>query len=475
MVRFQMIRISLLLLLASATLYSQGVNDALRFSEQGIGYSTRALGMGNAYIGLSDDATGMHNNPAGIGLAKRMEFTGGLSYTNMSNASTFFGNTTNYDNSSTKLNNLSFLLPFPTVRGSLVFGMTYNVEKDFNRGMKFDGYNPGNNSFIQNALGVDDAYDLFLTDDDGNTKINGRLNQSGSILESGTVSKWGFSGAIEAYPNLFLGATLNIMNSSYENSREYFEDDLLGIYDTMELAPGYPFTRQFRYFAYSPVYKWDIGGWNMKAGALYQIKDFARVGITIQFPKVFSINEKFEYSASSHFGDGTVKNVGNSGDPSEVEYDIITPFELSAGASYRFYGLILSGQVTAVDYKQTKFSNPEGLSEKDIADINRDIKDQLRAVINYNIGAEYTIPQVGVRVRAGYFVQKSPYQGDDSSFDKKYITGGIGLLLDDNVSIDLAYARGEWNDIGDNYGSGVSRTLQKIKTDNLLLGVGFRF
>ena len=39
-----------------------------------------ALGMGNAFNALSDDASASYFNPAGSGLIKKMELSGGLSF-----------------------------------------------------------------------------------------------------------------------------------------------------------------------------------------------------------------------------------------------------------------------------------------------------------------------------------------------------------------------------------------------------------
>jgi hypothetical protein len=52
--------------------YAQNYNDALRLSDIGLGFNARALGMGNASIGLSDDFSAVSINPAGLGLVKRM-------------------------------------------------------------------------------------------------------------------------------------------------------------------------------------------------------------------------------------------------------------------------------------------------------------------------------------------------------------------------------------------------------------------
>ena len=128
---------------------SQNINDVLRLGYSGLGSNARALGMGNAYLGLSDDASAAYFNPAGYGLLKRLELSGGLEYSSFKNDVNFMNSSSSFDNSSTNLNRISFAFPFPTMQGSLVFGLSYNKTKEFNSGLKFDGFNSGNTSMIQ--------------------------------------------------------------------------------------------------------------------------------------------------------------------------------------------------------------------------------------------------------------------------------------------------------------------------------------
>ncbi|MDP1994171.1 MAG: hypothetical protein Q8K40_02890, partial [Ignavibacteria bacterium] len=97
---------------------AQNITDALRVSESGLGVGARALGMGNAYNAISDDGSAMYFNPAGLGLMKRLEVSGGLDYLNFTNDATLFNNKTNYSSSATNFNQISFVFPFPTLRGS---------------------------------------------------------------------------------------------------------------------------------------------------------------------------------------------------------------------------------------------------------------------------------------------------------------------------------------------------------------------
>jgi hypothetical protein len=458
---------------------AQNYNDALRLSDFGMGFNARALGMGNAYIGLSDDFSAVSFNPAGLGFVKRMEFAGGLHYNKFNNSTTFFGNTDDYSNSDTKLDQISFVFPFPTLRGSFVLAAGYSRDKDFNSAISFNGFNNGNNSMIQTLLGSGDvSYLLYLTDNNGTaTPINGNLNQEGTILSSGGIGKWSFSGASEVSKNVFVGATLNLYSGTFKKTRDYWEDDTKNIYgNDVQTDPGNASTSDFKTFYLNDVLDWNISGWDAKVGFLYQLYSSmllgARVGATIKFPTTYTIKEDYTVNGNSYFGTGFSQTI----DPpleSNSEYDITTPFVFSGGASVNYAGLIVDADVSFIDYSQMEFSS--GLDAKTMSDNNKDIKDLFRAVANFNVGAEYTIPDIGVRLRGGFILNPSPFSGDPSSRDKKYVTGGIGFLANETFAVDAAYAYGWWKDIGDNYGSNVSRTDQSIKYHNMVITFSYRF
>ncbi|MCX6152299.1 MAG: hypothetical protein NTX22_17370 [Ignavibacteriales bacterium] len=458
---------------------AQNSSDALRLSDFGLGFNARALGMGNAYTGLSDDFSAVFFNPAGLGLVKRMEFAGGLHYNKFNNNVTFFNNQTDYSTSATKLDQLSFVFPFPTIRGSFVVAAGYSREKEFNNAVSFKGYNGGNSSMIQSLLGIGDvSYLLFLTDSTGNkTPINGRLNQEGTILSSGGIGKWAFSAAAEVAKEIYIGATLNLYSGTYKRTRDYYEDDIKNIYGTNVLTvPGDITTADFQTFYLNDVLNWDIAGWDAKVGFLHQVfssnKFGARYGASIKFPTIYTIKESYIVNGRSDFGTGKSYIIEPPLE-SNVEYDVTTPFVFTAGGSVNYTGLFLNADISYIDYTQMEFTT--GLSERKMSDNNKDIKELFRGVANFNVGAEYTIPGVGVRVRGGFILNPSPYKGDPTDYDKKYITGGLGFLADETFSIDAAYAYGWWKDFGDNYGSGVSRTNQEIKYHNAILTFSYRF
>ncbi|PJB00218.1 MAG: hypothetical protein CO128_01090, partial [Ignavibacteriales bacterium CG_4_9_14_3_um_filter_30_11] len=217
-----------------------------------------------------------------------------------------------------------------------------------------------------------------------------------------------------------------------------------------------------------------IKGWFAKVGLLYQFNDNARFGTTIQFPQYYTIEEDFLVNGYSEFGTDNFVDLDQSKYSDYVKYDIVTPFKFSSGFSFNIGSLIINAEGSFIDYSQSKIENPEGLSNQYIGGVNKDIANTLGQVFSYNLGAEYTITQLGLRIRGGYFTQPSAYKDDPDQFDKKYLTAGFGFLLAENIGVDIGYARGWWKNIGDNYGVNISRTYQDIEIDRILVDLTYR-
>ncbi|MEJ2195106.1 MAG: hypothetical protein P8X73_09660 [Ignavibacteriaceae bacterium] len=468
----------------SSISFSQNYNDALLLSEPGIYTGARALGMGNSYTALSDDFSGVIFNPAGLGLAKKFGLSVGVNGISFDNSSTIFGSTTASLQNAVNLNQLGFVFPVPTVQGSLVFALGYNRVKDFNSITEFDGYNAGNNSMIQFMTGdvnenipftndIRLAYEIrdphtesYVRD---TTLINGLLNQSGRTRVNGNIGNWSFAGATEISKGLFIGGTFNIISGTYKKDRDYYEEDTKGIYGTnFELVPGDNTTRDFQTFYLNDIIEWDLGGWDLKLGLLYNLGDILKVGGDVKFPSYYNIKESYYINTSSEFGTNNKYDL----DPpylDEVEYDIKTPYEFSAGASVNLQILTVSGSAKLIDYRQMEFT--EGLGTEYRIERNKEIDDLFRTAATYNLGAELKIPLLPIWARAGAMYIQSPYAEDPIEFDKKYLTAGAGVMLGNILKIDFAYAYGWWDDYHDNYGSNISRVQQEVKVQNYVLNI----
>ncbi len=464
----------LLIFICTYSTYAQNFNDALRLSNRGLGIGAKALSMGGAFTGISDDYSATYWNPAGLFQVKRMELSAGLNYNNLKNNATFFGTSTNFENSSTSLNNLGFVFPFPTIRGSLVFGLGYNRVNNFNEALAFSGFNSSNTSMIQSLLGKGDvSYLLYLTDSTGNsTPINGRLQQEGSILAAGNENHWVLSGAIEVAKDLAVGVSIDILGGSFERNRDYSEIDAKNYYGAgVKTDPADSRTADFQEFNFNETLKWELGGFSAKAGFMYRFKDMMRFGAAIKFPSSFTIKEDYLVSGSAKFGTGFTPDISPALE-SKIEYEIITPYQFSAGLSVTRSFFILSGDINLTDYTQMEFKN---LGASKTVQNNKDIKTLFKSVLDYSVGGEVKVLDTGVKLRGGYMVRNSPFKNDPSEFNRKYITLGAGFHADESFAFDVAYIMGKWKTFGDNYGSDVSRTYQDIKTTDIIFTTTFRF
>lgn len=461
--------ICVLLVSFSTLSFSQYIEDALRYMQPNSGTGARALGLGNAYTGVADDFTAVWWNPAGLGQIKKFELTGGFSHFNYSDDATFLGNTSNYSNSATTLNNLGIVFPFPTVRGSLVFAVGYNRTNNFTTGMSFNGFNPVSSiipTLITNDPASNIPYQTFLTDNDGlYTPLTKNLNQSGDVLEGGSLGNWAFSGAMEVAPNLYAGLSLHVATGSYSYDRNYNEADSKNYYtflDTVHYS-----SIDFSRLKLEDNITSDFSGFGAQLGILYNFKNQLRFGLTIKTPFRYNVKEDFSTRGTTTFDNGDSYTYKTSG---SGEYDVVTPYVFSGGVAWTFKGLMLSGDLEWIDYTQMEFDN----ANEDVTALNRDIKSVLQSVVNFRGGLEYTIPTVELKLRGGYGIYPSPFKGDQSEYNQKIMSFGLGYLVEESLMIDAAYSINSFTTRRVNYDV-TSETLEKVKAGNLLVTLSFRF
>jgi len=484
------------LLGATSNLYAQYPEDALRLGTPGIGVGARALGMGNAYTGVASDYSAIYWNPAGLAQAQRGEFFMGMSFVGAKDNGTLssrdelgnvtlLGSATGYSSNSTNLNALGVVYPVPVRRGSLVVAFGYDRRANFGSGVSFSGFNPlstiiqswSPNGQLRDSTSLGDylAYNLYLTNLDSlgmkyKGLFFGKLTQLGTVLESGGLNDYSVSGAMDIAKDLSLGISLTYIGGSYRYDRTYREQDNQHIF----AAPN-----DLKQLTVREFVDGNITGFNAKFGLLYRVPDRFRLGINISPPSTFNIRESFGTDATSEFytvDQNTQSNLYRVGDKSSNEYDVHTPWVFSAGASVILRDLVLAGDVEYTDWTELEFAR----ANSDLIAANADFKTLFRGTTNLRAGAEYDIRELGVRVRGGFMYNPSPYQGDSSPYDRKYITGGLGILLGESAMLDLAYAHGWWKTHNFNYGADytvqpVSAIEEDIRTNTFLMTLVYRF
>jgi long-subunit fatty acid transport protein len=106
----------------------------------------------------------------------------------------------------------------------------------------------------------------------------------------------------------------------------------------------------------------------------------------------------------------------------------------------------------------------------DKAEANRLIKDTYRDVLRWHVGGEYLIPQIGTSLRIGYFQNPFPYESEWIKSDRDYLTGGVGFLIDQVMTVDLAWVYGSWE--FNNFSTDIA---SKYTTNQIFLTTAYHF
>ncbi|RZK42141.1 MAG: hypothetical protein EOO90_08675 [Pedobacter sp.] len=445
--------------------YAQYTGDALRFSQTNYGSTARFKALGNAQIGVGGDMSSLGGNPAGLGLFTKSEF----SLTPEFNQSAFNANYLNQNTSTNKsqlnVNQLGAVFFNPTYRRrgqdtksgvvSMVFGLGYNRTNNYGMESTYTGVNratsiadyfseiAGSTAPNNLASGTPEriAYDNYLISYDNATRSyypetfadnnTGNL-QSKNQLRSGSVSEFNFAGAANIGNQVYIGASIGLLNIRYNSdsqysesgtAREYLDDNLTGnniaynlLFNTNQVTNG--------------------SGINGRLGVIFRAAEGLRFGATLQTPSWFSIEDSTTEQLDNR---GTVR--GSSGSRTyDFVYNLRTPLKGSLGGSYILGGqALLTADIDFIDYASTRFSTNQSIDRIVIEENNMAVRSNFKSAINYRVGLEYKIDVLSLR--AGYGLNGSPYKTDDEGkFDTKVYSGGLGYRTN-KYFVDLAYQR----------------------------------
>ncbi len=494
----------------TGTLYAQYAQDALRFSQSNYGSTSRFKGLGGAQIGLGGDMSSLGGNPAGLGMFTRSEFSITPEFNNTTAKSTYLGQTTDESKSRLNLNQAGavFFSPIRKRSGadldkgalSIVWGLGYNRNNDFTANYRYEGQNNNNSiadyfSELANSTGVTQdkfengsleamAYDTYLIDA---LAGNGTSYQPATSQQNfqqnyenrtGSTSELNLAAGLNISNQLYLGASIGLVNIRYDKNAEYLESGQNISTDPDNVEVGKDYLLSYRVNQVT-----DGSGVNGRLGLIFKPTNQLRIGATFQTPTWLHIQDNYsEVLNAEYTGTGTTKSYTQTPTNYPVEYNLRTPYKGSVGASLVIgnSGLI-SADIDYVDYASIKFSNADNYSSNTmINNNNADIQTLYTNAINYRVGGEYKLGQLALR--AGFGLNGSPYKDDDDNvFDTKFYSGGLGYRYN-NYYFDLAYQRVETTNsfspytLADNNPDGPEPTANvKLAKNNVFLTFGVRF
>ena len=410
------------------------------------GVGVRAMGMGGAFVGVADDFTAMYWNPAGLAQMQRREVQVSFLRNSRANDSIFNGTPGRSELTNTRFGSLGFVYPYPVYRGSLVLAAGFNRIKDFDWNLSQKGEAEGLNE--------------------------GRLYQEVSddfFQHEGELGLWGVSAAVDVSPAISLGATLGLVSGEDQTKNEfnwtyaYPEDKSVEQED-----------KTWPIFSQSHETFVDDYEWTPYAilGVMIRTprdKPRYRLGATVTTGLAHKVRYVWTEDSLVKYDDGTEDILSN--DPFPDTYELELPFEFGAGASVEVLpGLTLAGSLHFAEWSQSQYKTKDDSQFR----ATNVFETQYRGVQRYHLGVEYRVPVVSLDLRAGYYTDPIPFIGSriDIEQDRRFITLGAGLLLDEVVQVDMAYVRGAFKQVKEYSDNELS---EDHTIDRLVVGVGYNF
>lgn len=483
---------SFLLTAPAQSVMAQSAEDALLFSQRLPASGARSIGLAGAGKAGLGDYSAFYTNPAGLAHLKTSQISGALSFLSVTNdaqlnlgsgPALFSEELTNQN-----LGNLAGAFKVPTRQGSLVLGAAYNQTSSFDRSLRFSGLvNSG--SITDVLLPFDDEFEVveengsffpsffsdlpeiaylggaieFLPENVGTgdglfyqaVNPGSTIEQSGDVFQEGRMKDFSFGGALEAARGVMVGATLNFSVGSYEFQSIFDEFDINNenTQDLYIVFDGDNELSGFDLVSYEERFISDLVGANLRMGVSAEATNDLRVGLTIETPTFYRVDEQFDTIISTQFDSGGSLSYGGiAGDigRGQFEYEITTPWRFGAGIAYNFSGLTLMGDVELVDWTQLELD--ANVDQEFFADINRVIRRDFQAVVNTRLAGEFSINNL--MLRAGYSFHPDPIDtrlsGSDGlsvNRDKSYLSAGVGFKFSDAFLIDFGWMQERQDDL----------------------------
>ena len=411
------------------------------------GVGVRAMGMGGAFVGVADDFTAMYWNPAGLAQMQRREVQVSFLRNSRANDSIFNGTPGRSELTNTRFGSLGFVYPYPVYRGRLVLAAGLTRIKDFDWSLNLKG------------------------DDD-------RLAADHAFQHEGELALAGVSAAIDVSPAVSLGATLGLVSGEDQAVNEFDWADLQNEFDEQRFLARDSFTDEYQWTPYAVL---GVMLRTPRDKPRYRLGATFATGGTHKIRYVFRGSPSDTGYSSVEYDDGTVEEF--SDEEARNTYELALPFEFGVGASAEALpGLTLAGSLHLAEWSQSEY---EGADEDGLR-ADTSFETQYRDVLRYHVGVEYRVPVVALDLRAGYFVDPVPFIGprdpdsDDPPIrieeDRRFITLGAGILIDEAMQIDLAWVRGAFKQVEEYSGQYSDNVLSEDYAINrLVVGLSYNF
>ncbi len=417
-----MILVALPAMIFGQTLAIGDTADFIPSTDRHLPMGIRSAGMGGAGIACSEDYSALFYNPANLAYIYRFEMAGALQYDALSYEGALDGAAAGTGSDSyVKLQNLGGVIPVPTSRGGMAFGIGFTRTNSFDRRIRAQ------------ATGSDG----LLYDIDESVK--------------GGLGKFSLGGGVQVAPSMALGASLDIYSGGERYS--WFND--------VRNPGGTDWPDSVERKIFSDDITNSYCGVGARFGMTLVPNKIVQIGAYISTPTSIIIDEE----GIQRFDSLTTGWETYQEDYNIVEsFEILLPWRFGAGLALRPTDwLLFAGDAEYVDWRQTEYDEPAWILNQ-----NRLMDDSYRATLRWSAGGEATIPMASLKLRGGFSQEPIAYLGDGDNRSRNTISGGLGYLAGDLVSLDLAMRFSDWDVEGTRLDGGYSLT-------SIWLGMSYRF
>ena len=369
-----------------------------------VGSGARALGMGNAFIAVADDATAASWNPAGLIQLDRPEFSVVGDYFYRTD-DLDFGNNPEANGSQsvseTKLNFISAAYPFTLFNRNMIVSLNYQRRFDFN---------------------LDWEYTRNVS--------SPRLTETQRIKnhQDGEIYALGIAYSIKLLKRLSFGFTLNL----WENLLEDNKWEVKTVQDTsgnFKLPGGI----QESFLDKSILdEEFKFSGINFNLGILWNVTDKLNLGFVFKSPFTADLKARTKFMKRQEFSDFTLEDETVFKD----DLDLDMPMSYGAGIAYRASDqFLISADFTRTHWEDFLLKNGDEISPITTLPKNESDIDPTNTI---RVGGEYVFirPKFVVPLRGGVFYDPAPARNSPDNFYGFSIGTGIGMK---RFSFDVAY------------------------------------
>ncbi len=477
----------------NAETIAQNAGDALLWSSSTQPSHARPAGMLNA-SGAAGAMAVPENNPAGLGLYRNSEVSGGFGFHSITSNTQYLGNRfTDFDDGYV-LPHLSVIYHEPTSGfGSINetgwvsnnMGFTFNRRHSFRERNILEGVNNTSitSAYAERARGIHEdmlplvefmAWELFLIDNpEGNDQYEGvfesyedpenaRLQQSREMHRSGHSSDFSLSWAGNYSNWLYPGLSLQFLRLNYKHQSVFTErnaSDSINIYRGMQFEES--------------VHTKGLAV-RFQGGVIVAPYPFLRAGIGFSSPATYRLEEKNDYYMSSESTDQGFEYTEIT--DSEWEFNYRIPAELSGMLTFIAPNLgMLSIDVMTRNPANMRLNADQHSYRTE----NQLISDAYQRTYRIRTGAEKIAGPFALR--GGYSYTTSPihidYRYETNDGIQRAFSAGTGFRIGD-YSVDLAWMRTLGSTVYQPYylaDQTVHPAQVASNSNHFLLSLGYRF